>query len=85
MAFDWDENNLGHILLHAVTQAEVEEAFQNDPVQLDSYVRNQELRYAMAGVTNKGRVLAVIFTVKEDGTARVVTAHESRKLRPYFF
>ncbi len=84
MQFGWDEANIGHVAEHGVSPAEVQEAFANDPLQLDSYVRNLERRYAMAGITDAGRVLMVVFTVNETGTVRVVTAHESRKLRRHF-
>lgn len=80
MRFDWDEANIGHIARHDVTPVEVEEAFANAPVELSSYVRNGEVRNAIAGTTDSGRVLFVVYTVSAE-SLRVVTAHESRKLR----
>ena len=81
--FDWDEANIGHIARHDVIPGEVEEAFANAPVELSSYVRNGEARYAIAGATDAGRVLFVVYTLSAE-SLRVVTAHESRKLRSLF-
>jgi hypothetical protein len=33
--FDWDEANTAHVAAHAVTPAEVEEVYLNDPMDLD--------------------------------------------------
>lgn len=83
MNFQWDATNIGHIARHEVIPAEVEEAFANNPVELSSYIRHGEERYAIAGVTDVGRVLFVVYTIS-GGCLRVVTAHESRKLRSLF-
>jgi|GEM_PF-1778868 uncharacterized DUF497 family protein len=83
MHFDWDPGNLEHIARHGVTADEVEEVFYGAYLEIGSYLRNSERRNAVAGVTSEGRVIFVVFTLV-GACIRVVTAHESRKYRPYF-
>lgn len=84
MEFDWDDANIGHIARHRVEPAEVEQIFMGEQfLSIDAYERNGELRYAIAGVTSKGRVLFIVYTRKEE-MIRVATAHESRKYRRFF-
>jgi len=79
--FDWDEQNVGHILRHDVTPEEVEQALQNDPIELAVQIRNGEERVLCAGKTNFGRVLQVAYTTRKR-KIRVVTAHTApRKIR----
>ena len=79
--FDWDEQNVGHILRHDVTPEEVEQALQNDPIDLAVQIRNGEERVLCAGKTNSGRVLQVAYMTRK-GKIRVVTAHTApRKIR----
>jgi uncharacterized DUF497 family protein len=74
--FDWDDANLEHIEAHNVTQEEAEEAL-TDPARIGLPVYNTsgETRYGSLGRTESGRILAVIFTIR-NGRVRVVTARE---------
>jgi len=56
-----------------VTPAEFEELMKNDPLDLDYEVVNGEERYRSVGVTNGGRFLLAVWTVRE-GKIRGVTA-----------
>jgi hypothetical protein len=78
--FEWDERNVGHIALHDVTPDEVEQVIANDPISLEVVIRKGERRTVCAGWTDSGRVLKVVYTVR-NGRIRVVTAHEDRRLR----
>ena len=83
MRFDWGDENIAHIARHDVTPVEVIEAFLNTPVEFAAYFRNGEERQAIAGVTNAGWVLYVVYAFSGNGL-RPVTAFESRKHRPLF-
>jgi uncharacterized DUF497 family protein len=78
--FEWDDRNAGHIVLHDVTPYEVEQAIANDPITLEVVIRKGERRTVCAGWTDSGRVLKVVYTVR-NGQIRVVTAHEDRRFR----
>ncbi|MGA2272861.1 MAG: BrnT family toxin [Bryobacteraceae bacterium] len=78
--FEWDDQNAGHIALHNVTPDEVEQVIANDPISLEVAIRKGERRTVCAGWTDSGRVLKVVYTVR-NGQIRVVTAHEDRRLR----
>lgn len=82
MEFDWDEANVDHIARHGVTPAEVEQAFGNDPlVVLTVHERSGEERVLCAGLTDVGRPLQFVYTIRR-GKIRVVTAHTAkRKIR----
>lgn len=71
--FDWDEENKRHLAAHRVTPAEFEEVILNDPLDLDCDVIDGEERYRSVGITNGGRLLLVVWTVR-CGNVRAVTA-----------
>jgi uncharacterized protein len=74
--FEWDAGNVDHIAEHGVEPEEAEEALR-DPhrrrLPLDS--SEGELRWSAIGMTSAGRVLFVVFTVR-DRAIRVVTAYD---------
>jgi uncharacterized DUF497 family protein len=76
--FDWDEANTAHVAAHAVTPAEVEEVYLNDPMDLDFRVVGGEKRYTILGHTNRLRILVVALTVR-DGAIRPVSAFDASR------
>ena len=73
--FDWDENNLRKIRAHRIKRGDVEFALENSPILIYEQNVAGELRFVYYGETDRGRLLAVIFT-ERDGLIRVVTAYE---------
>jgi uncharacterized DUF497 family protein len=71
--FDWDDGNRKHLATHDVTPAEFEQSMKNDLLDLDYEVINGEERYRSVGVTDGGRFLLVVWTVR-DRKVRAVTA-----------
>ncbi len=82
--FNWDEWNAPKIWeKHGVSQTECEQAFFNEPLVVGGDVKHSdsERRYYVLGVTDKGRELFLVFTLRED-RIRVITARDmSRKER----
>jgi hypothetical protein len=79
--FDWDDANTSHIARHDVTPEEVEQAFANDPLVLATQLRGGEKRVLCAGMTDAGRALQFVYTMRRT-RIRVVTAHTAKgKLR----
>lgn len=77
--FDWDEANTGHIARHGVTPQEVEQAFANDPLAvLATQKRSGEERVLCAGLTDAGRPLQFVYTIR-GGKIRVITAHTAKR------
>jgi uncharacterized DUF497 family protein len=77
--FDWDDANTEHIARHGVAPEEVEQAFGNDPlVVLAVQSRNREERVLCAGLTDEGRPLQFVYTMRR-GRIRVITAHTAKK------
>lgn len=86
IGFDWDAGNARKSAdKHAVSQAEAEQVFFNQPlvVAADAGHSSQEARYHALGTTDGGRLLHVTFTLRQDGTlVRVISARAmSRKER----
>jgi uncharacterized DUF497 family protein len=81
--YDWDENNIGHIAAHGVTPAEIEEVFARGVLVLEMREKGGEDRVIAAVKTAAGRVLQVVYTMRS-GRIRVITAHESRRLRKLY-
>ncbi len=77
--FDWDDANTGHIARHGVAPEEVEQAFANNPlVVLAAQEHSGEERVLCAGLTNAGRPLQFVYTMRR-GRVRIVTAHTAHK------
>jgi uncharacterized DUF497 family protein len=86
VAFEWDDDNVGHIAEHGVTPDEAEEVFA-DPRRrgLPAYDTLPERRLGVIGETYDGRLLVVIYTHR-NRLIRVITVRrpdptERRKYR----
>lgn len=78
-SFDWDDANLAHIARHGVRREEVEQAFANEPLVVIAVQRRSgEDRVLCAGLTNAGRALQFVYTMRR-GKIRVITAHTAKK------
>lgn len=84
--FDWDEGNSNKNWHgHRVTDAESEQVFSNKPILIgrDLSHSDSEDRYAARGVTDGGRRLTVIYTIRGKRirviSARDMTDREERK------
>jgi uncharacterized protein len=77
--FDWDTANTGHIARHGVSPEEVEQAFANNPLAvLASQKRGGETRVLCAGLTDTGRALQFVYTIRR-GRIRIITAHTAKR------
>lgn len=85
--FDWDEGNLlknWHI--HRVSASECEQVFFNQPLLTgsDEAHSKEEMRHYALGVTDAGRRLFVVFTVRQR-LIRVISARDmSRQERKVY-
>jgi uncharacterized DUF497 family protein len=81
--FDWDEGNSQKILLkHGVTLAEVEQALLNEPLVVTPDVQHSrdETRFHALGHTDEGKLLHLVFTLRQNGTLlRVISARDMSK------
>ena len=84
IGFDWDDANLGHIALHAVSPEEAEEVLTGMAFEVDTYTVDGEVRVEEIGATQAGRILKVVTTVR-DGLIRVVTAFDAVKAEKLAF
>jgi len=80
-SFDWDEGNINKNWdKHRVHHLECEEIFFNEPIVTKAEKRrvSQEERISALGVTNEGRFLFVVFTIRR-GRIRVISARNANK------
>ena len=77
--YQWDAGNLDHIAGHGVEDYEAEEALE-DPKRVShaTYNRGIERRMSIIGATTTGRILRVIYTMRNQ-LIRVVTARDADK------
>jgi len=71
--FDWDEENTKHLAAHNAMPDEVEQVLNNEPLDLGYESVDEEERYRSVGLTNPGRLLSVVWTVR-NGKVRAITA-----------
>ena len=82
--FDWDEGNAAkNWERHQVSRGECEEPFFNAPFLVASDLAHSqaELRLLALGRTNAGRVLFIVFTVRETLVRVISTRDANRKER----
>jgi uncharacterized DUF497 family protein len=63
--FDWDTANITHLARHGILAGEVEEVFSSDVLDLEYQNEEGEDRFRSVGVTSAGRVLVIVWTVRE--------------------
>lgn len=76
--FDWDEaNRAKNWIKHKVDYKEAEEIFFNKPLIIfdDKKHSVREKRWGALGKTNKGRVLAIYFTIRNN-RIRIISARD---------
>lgn len=77
--FEWNDENVGHLAAHHITQDEAEEVFFNGVV----WARNtgqHSADYRMMGWTDGGRSLKLIVTVdSETRNMRIITGWDIEK------
>ena len=78
--FEWDRHNVGHIAKHDIRPEEVEQVLLNEPrfVRTDWHEESGEERTLEMGHTAGGRVLFVVWTMREK--CRPVTAWDASAL-----
>jgi|SRR3989338_5948146 len=79
--FDWDEANINkNKKKHNVEYRECEEIFTNNPLVFieDKQHSQTENRWGALGKTNKGRLLAVYFTIRAN-KIRIISARDQGK------
>jgi uncharacterized protein len=84
VGFQWDDANVDkNWLKHGVTPAECEQIFFNQPLLIENDERHsqEEDRYYALGQTDAGRLLFVVFTVREMHIRPVSARDMSRKER----
>ena len=81
--FDWDSGNeRKNADAHGVSQIEAEQAFFNQPliVTFDGKHSDSEKRVRALGVTNNGRLLTMVFTMRAGGELiRVISARDMHR------
>jgi len=85
--FEWDDGNRDkNLLKHQVTNTESEQIFFNQPliVHFDGKHSQSENRFYALGHTDTGRMLFVVFTIR-DKKIRVISSRDmSRKERAIY-
>ena len=68
--FEWNDGNVIHLELgHGIKPEESEEVFAVAPL----FRKTRRGHYAVLGPTRDGRFLALVFELKSNGIARVIT------------
>ncbi len=79
--FDWDEHNTDkNRIKHEVNFTECEESFFNKPLVAFNDVKHSECehRFYSLGHSNEGRLLFIVFTLR-DNKIRVISARDMNK------
>jgi uncharacterized protein len=64
--FDWDEHNEKHLAKHGIRRSDAEDVLSGNHILLEYQVEGNERRWIAAGVTRAGRVLNIVFAVRDE-------------------
>lgn len=81
--FQWDKGNIDkNWIKHKVTNKECEETFfdKNKKIAKDKFHFKKEDRYILLGKTKKGRILYIVFTIRNK-TVRVISLGDINRRR----
>lgn len=83
LEFDWDEHNANKVRLrHNITPLEAEQAFLSDySVFYDDRHSALEKRFQLVGPNNQGRILFIVFTIRQYKIRIISARAASRKER----
>ncbi len=87
IGFEWGKDNLyKNFIKHKVTNGECEELFFNIPfIIIDDKKHSQkEKRHAAFGITETGRKLTIVFTIRNK-KIRVISARDMNKKERSFY
>ncbi|MBI4067610.1 BrnT family toxin [Candidatus Gottesmanbacteria bacterium] len=84
--FDWNTGNLDHIKKHNVGAKECEECFLHKPLIItqDKTHSQKEERFRVYGHTDKNRLLAMVFTVRNNKIRVISARNQSNKEKKEF-
>ena len=89
LSFEWDKGNeQKNWLKHKVTAEEAEEAFDDEKrlILEDTKHSEQEVRSILFGKTDKGRMLFIIYTLRnENTTVRIISARDADRKEVQFY
>lgn len=74
VAFQWDDANRRHLARHDVTAEEAEQVVLDEQALLVEVELDDEERVKVLGMTARGRILAVVFTLRGE-LIRPITAY----------
>jgi uncharacterized DUF497 family protein len=77
LRFDWDDGNWPKCGKHGLTQAQIEEAFQSDPL-IAPDPNPAETRWRAIGRLSTARLVFVVFTYREVGAELLIRPISAR-------
>jgi uncharacterized DUF497 family protein len=78
LQFEWDAANREHLARHGVSPAEFEQGMRNDPILEVETDTGGEWRAKVAAVTDQGRLLEMVYTIRR-GRIRAITAFPMKR------
>ena len=84
--FEWNQGNIGKNAKHNVDDKEAEEVFfdKNNRKFKDKLHSKGEERYRIIGKTEKGRLLFVVFTIRQN-KVRIISARDINRKEQYLY
>jgi uncharacterized DUF497 family protein len=76
--FDWDDANIRHLRRHRISPLEFEQVLLNGPLDLDYQTEGGEDQFKSLGLTDRGRAVVAVWTIR-DFRIRAVTAYPATR------
>lgn len=77
MEFEWDDDNVEHLVRHKITPDEIEELFEGPMIRRRGGTHTPD-RFRVLGRSASGRYLVIVYQEKAHGMIRPFTGREMR-------
>ena len=83
--FDWDEHNERHLAKHGISRFDAEDVLSGDHILLGYQVEGGEQRWIALGETRTGRILNVVFAVRNEAMRPITGWVADKETAQLFF
>jgi uncharacterized DUF497 family protein len=83
--FEWDKHNQRHLARHGIRRSEAEDVLSGNHILLEhEMVRNEE-RWIAVGSTRAGRILVIVFAVRNEAMRPITGWAADEKTTALYF
>jgi uncharacterized protein len=83
--FDWDEHNERHLARHKISRSDVEDVLSGSHILVAFESVEGEERWTAVGTTRSGKILVIVFAIRNDSVRPVTGWVADEKTTKLYF